>query len=300
MMFSCIIIGYILGKKKLLPDNADKVLSKLATTVLLPAMNISSFAKHCTVSSLSANYRLPLIALMICLISIGLAYAFSGFFSKDSYQKNVYKYALTFGNFGFMGNAIVPAILGDEHLYLYLLFTMPLSVLCHTWGLSILIPSGETKQNPLKRLLNPSVIGLGIGVILGLTGLAKYIPSFLNTSLSTLSSCMGPVAMILTGFVVAKFDLMAVLKKPPVYVATLFRLIVLPALFLLVLILLKAESTVIILSLFAFGTPLGLNTVVFPSAYGGDASTGASMALVSHTLCVITIPLLYAVVSSIL
>ena len=31
-----------------------------------------------------------------------------------------------------------------------------------------------------------------------------------------------------------------------------------------------------------------------PAAYGGDTSTGASMAMISHTLCVITIPLMYA------
>ena len=52
------------------------------------------------------------------------------------------------------------------------------------------------------------------------------------------------------------------------------------------------------MTLFAFGTPLGLNTVVFPAAYGGDTSTGASMAMISHTLCVITIPIMYAIVSA--
>lgn len=49
----------------------------------------------------------------------------------------------------------------------------------------------------------------------------------------------------------------------------------------------------IVLALIAVGTPLGLNTVVFPSAYGGDPKTGASMAMISHTLSVITIPLMY-------
>ena len=42
---------------------------------------------------------------------------------------------------------------------------------------------------------------------------------------------------------------------------------------------------------------LGLNTVVFPEAYGGNPETGASMALISHTLCVITIPIMYSVMT---
>ena len=42
-------------------------------------------------------------------------------------------------------------------------------------------------------------------------------------------------------------------------------------------------------------TPMGLNTIVFPAAYGGDTETGASMAMISHTLSVVTIPLMYLV-----
>ena len=45
-----------------------------------------------------------------------------------------------------------------------------------------------------------------------------------------------------------------------------------------------ADKGALYLTLIAFGTPLGLNTVVFPAAYGGDTSTGASMAMISHTL----------------
>ena len=50
---------------------------------------------------------------------------------------------------------------------------------------------------------------------------------------------------------------------------------------------------VLTLALFAYATPLGMNTVVFPAAYGGETKTGASMAMISHTLSVVTIPLMY-------
>ena len=41
--------------------------------------------------------------------------------------------------------------------------------------------------------------------------------------------------------------------------------------------------------------PLGLNTVVFPAAYGGDTTPGAGMALVSHLILVITIPVMFSI-----
>ena len=299
MMFTCIIIGYVLNKLKLLPENADTVLAKTETYVLVPALNISTFMNYCTVESL-ASYRSFLVASVILIaVAISIARPLSGIFSKDSYQRNIYKYALTFGNFGFLGNAIVPIILGEEFLYPYLLFTLPLNAMCYIWGLSLLVPAGN-ENNIFRNLLNPCVISIGIGAVLGLTGAQPVIPSFLKLSLSNLSSCMGPIAMILTGFVAAKYRIGDLLNKPFVYLATLFRLIILPAVFLAALLLLKAEPLIIKMCLFAYATPLGMNTVVFPTAYNKDASTGASMALISHTLCVLTIPLLYSVLMYIL
>jgi predicted permease len=298
-MFTCIVIGYVLNKLKLLPENADTVLAKTETYVLVPALNISTFMNYCTVESLSSYRPFLTVSVILITVAISIAIPLSGIFTKDSYQRNIYKYALTFGNFGFLGNAIVPIILGEEFLYPYLLFTLPLNAMCYIWGLSLLVPAGNS-NNIFRNLLNPCVISIGIGAVLGLTGMQPVIPSFAKLTLSNLSACMGPIAMILTGFVAAKYRIGDLLNKPFVYLATLFRLILLPVAFLAVLVLLRIDALIIKMCLFAYATPLGLNTVVFPTAYNKDASTGASMALISHTLCVVTIPLLYTVLTYIL
>ena len=58
----------------------------------------------------------------------------------------------------------------------------------------------------------------------------------------------------------------------------------------------NADSGVIKVTLCATAMPLGLNTVVFPAAFGGDTTPGASMALVSHLMSVITIPIMFALI----
>ncbi len=299
-MFLCIIIGYVLNKSKLLPENSDSVMSKLETLILVPALNLTTFINNCTVKSLVSYRYYILTSGVMIIIAVIIAYLLSNFFTKDKYQKNIYRYALTFGNFGFLGNAIVPIILGEKFLYPYLLFTLPISAVCYTWGVGIMIPKNGKKQNILKNLLNPSIISIVIGAILGFCGSSAYIPSFVQLTLSNLSACMGPIAMILTGFIVAKYNFIDLLKKPAVYVATLLRLIILPIVFITALYLLKVDNQIIVMSLFAFATPLGLNTIVFPAAYGQDTSTGSSMALISHTLSVITIPILYIAVKYLL
>ena len=297
MMFACMVIGYILNKKKLCPDNTATVLSKLETYVLAPALTINTFSKYCTIASLSEQYMRILFCLLILAIAIGIAFALTPLFTGKGYNRNVYRYALTFGNFGFMGNAIVPAILGEPALYDYMLFTLPLSLAVYTWGIASLIPKGEGKQNPLKSLLNPSVFAVVIGAVLGLTGATEHLPGFVGSTLTGLGSCMGPIAMVLTGFLIGQYPIKKLLSNKKVYIAAVLRLFILPALFIVILKVLGADDTAMIMCLFGFATPLGLNTVVFPAAYGGDPSTGVSMATISHTVCVITIPVMYALLT---
>lgn len=297
VMLLCMVTGFVLKQQKICPDNTTSVLSKLETYVLCPALTLSTFSKYCTVASLTEQYRMVLLSLLCVVIAITLAYLLSPLFSKKGYGRNIYRYALAFGNFGFMGNAIVPAILGEEMLYTYMLFTLPLNIGVYTWGITILIP-GDEKKNPLKNLLNPVVFAVAIGAILGLTGLGERMPAFLTNTFTSLGNCMGPIAMVLTGFVIGSYPIRSLLTNGKVYIAAVLRLFLLPALFVLLLKLLGADVTTLTMCLFAYATPLGLNTVVFPAAYGGDTATGASMAMISHTVCVITIPVMYALLTA--
>ncbi len=297
VMFFCIVIGFILNKKKITPDNTAKVLSKLVTNILLPAGVINGIGKNCTLEGLTENYTTLIYSIVPMAVAVCIAIFLSRYFSKDANERNIYKYALTFGNFGLLGQAVVPVILGEDMYFGYLLYIMPLYAIVYTWGNAILIPHGEGKHNILKSIINPVCVSFVIGAVVGLTGLWDYTPEAIQTTIGNLSACMGPVSMILTGFVIGDFDILKLLKNKRVYIATFLRLIALPAVFVLLIWLLGARKENMILCLFAFGTPLGLNTVVYPAAYGGDAKTGASMAMISHTLCVITIPLMYALLN---
>lgn len=306
-MFLCLFAGFILNKKKILPENSAAVLSKLENYVLVPSLIILTFMQYCTVASLKEQYKLVLFCSLAVAIGVALAYLLSGFFEKDEYKKNIYRYAITFGNFSFMGNAIVPIILGgadsalrDEWLFKYLLFSLPLNLVVYTWGVVILIPKDKKTGSTFKSLLNPTVIAILIGIVLGLTGAEKFMPDFINTTLNNFKACMGPIAMVLTGFVIGGYNIPSLLKNKRVYLVTALRLFVFPALFLGLFMLLGADNDTLKLCFFAFATPLGLNTVIFPAAYGGDTKTGASMAMISHTLCIVTIPIMYALLNYII
>lgn len=302
VMFICFLIGYILNKARILPKDATTVMAKLETHVFLPALCFSIFMKYCTVESLEANKEILFFALVATAVAFFIAIPLSrAFESRDSYKRNIYKYALIFANHGFMGNAIVPLIFGgSEHLYKYLLLTLPLNFATYLWGISILTPPKSRSKNVFKNVINPPMICLVAGVIAGLTGFGKTLPGYVTTAIDSLQQCMGPVAMLLSGFVIGNYGIFELFGIGRVYAASFLRLIVLPIVILAVLYFCGASTYIMKLALIAYATPLGLNTIVIPAAYGGETKTGAGMTMISTVLCVVTIPFLFSLLEVIL
>ncbi len=304
-MFSFIIAGFILKKKNIIADNAHAVLSRVLLYIVTPALSLYTQMNRCTVETFKENYVLILYGLGVALTAVLLSYPLSKLFVRNpkksselSYQKNIFKYGLAFGNISYFGNFLILGVWGEEMLFKYLLFSMFPVIACQTWGLYVLIPKekGITILESLKKgLINPPVIALVAGIVLGITGLAKFVPEFLMTAFNNAGTCQGPVAMILAGFVIGGYSLKELLTNKKVYLTSAFRLVIIPSVMILILKLIGTSVEILVFVLIAFAAPLGLNTIVYPSAYGGDTKTGASMATISNVLAIATLPVMYLV-----
>lgn len=304
-MFSFIIAGFILKKKNILADNAHTVLSRVLLYIVTPALSLYTQMNRCTVETFKENYILILYGLGVALVAVLIAYPISGLFVRNykkssdlSYQKNIFKYGLAFGNISYFGNFLIVGVWGEEMLFKYLLFSMFPVIACQTWGLYVLIPkeNGITILESLKKgLINPPVIALFTGIVFGLTGLAKFVPGFLMTAFNNAGTCQGPIAMILAGFVIGGYSLKELLTNKKVYVTSLFRLLLIPSAMIFMLKVFGTSEEILVFTLVAFAAPLGLNTIVYPSAYGGDTKTGASMATISNILAIATLPVMYLI-----
>ncbi len=305
-LFFCIAIGFTAKKCRLLPDNAEKTMAKMETWIFVPTLNFMTMSRYCTVETIGAHAQNLLLSTVCTLVAIAIAIPLSLLFAKRGTQeRGIYMYALAFANSGYLGDPVVQALFGDEILSYYKLFCLPLAVAIYSWGINQMIPGG--KGSSLKKMINPPVIALFLGIFFGLTGLTNLLPSFLVGALDSLRACMGPVAMLLAGFIIASYPLKDILTNRKVYAASALRLTVLPTVAMLVVLGLSAASNalfgtsigheVLFYAFLSAGAALGLNTVVFPAAYGGDAKTGAGMTLISHTLAVISIPLALAVLT---
>ncbi len=288
-------IGFLVGKLKLVPENSAAVLSRLENLVFLPALMFGTFLSGFTRDAIGSVWKLFLGSLILELIVIPIAFVITRLCSKDGFVRNIYMYGLCFANFGFMGNAVVSALFPEIFLE-YSVFTLMLWIFINLWAIPVLLMDGGGKGVPIKKRLltffNPMMIGMFVGAILGICGLK--LPTFASTVVTSLGNCMSPIAMLLTGLTVSRIPLKKMLSVKSIYVVTAIRLLLFPAVFLLAAKLLQLDRTFVICALCAVAMPLGLNTVVIPTAYGKDPGVASGMALVSHLLSCLTIPAVLA------
>ncbi len=305
-LFTLVILGYILTKLKVIPENSEVVLSKLENYLFIPALVLGTFISNFTVEKLQSSGLLMIGSLVLLIIIIPIAGLIVKLCTKDVYLQNIYLYGLCFSNFSFMGNAIVSALFPDIFLE-YIIFTLVLWSMIYVWGVpSLLVKSDEHSGGLMARFkafLNPMFICTVIGILIGLSGIK--MPLFVDNVISSVGGCMSPMAMLITGMTIAKIDLKAVLKVKSMYVITAIRLVALPLAFIGVYALLKVlgvtlSETFVVCATASLAMPLGLNTIVIPSAYGLDTTAASGMALVSHTLSILTIPLIFNLLETVM
>lgn len=292
-LFLLIVIGFGLSKYGVLPDGTSKILALMENNIFIPALVAGTFISNFTVEKIRSAGMLLAFSFLWMVVILPLSIYLPKCIVRDQHTRNIFTYGLAFSNFGFMGNSVVLALFPDIFME-YLIFTLPLWILIYVWGVpQLLLPKTENKgiSATLKRFMNPMMIAMLVGMIIGVTGIA--LPKPIVSAVDSLGSCMSPVAMILTGVTISKINLKKVFSDHTIYTVSAVRLVLIPLAFLAMFYFWRVDTTVMICSVCVAAMPLGLNTVVIPSAYGKDPTTAAGMALISHLLSCLTIPLIF-------
>jgi len=296
-LFGFIAIGFVISKLKLLPEKSSAVLSKLENMLFIPASVLGTFSTNFTQDKLGSYSELLMISAIIEIIVIHLAIIIPKLITKDRYVQKIYTYGLSFSNFGFMGYAVVLSLF-PEIYDSYLIFTLPLWIAIYLWGVPrLIIANAGQKQSfkeSLKSFVNPMFICMIIGMIIGISGIK--LPSWISKLISDSASCMSPVAMLITGIVVSSISLKKTFTTLRTYVVTIIRLALFPLAFLGITQFVNLPEVAFLCALCSLAMPLGLNTIVIPSALGKDTTDAAGMAVISHLLSAISIPLIFMLV----
>lgn len=292
-----LLIGFGLNRLRILPAGAGTGISRLITTVLVPAFLIYSNMTEFRIENVSTYGRLVVLGVIFLTAAILLGMVVAKKLSGGNpLERGIYLYGLCFPNSSAVGTPLVIALLGSAGLLEFNLFLLSWVFMTYAWGINLFLGSKEEKglKQILIRLFNPVFSSTLIGLLLGACNAMQWMPSIAVELLGDLGSCYIPISLLMVGYTIADYPLNDVFLRPKSYVFASFRLIFIPLVALLVSFWLGLPKSAATLAVVAFACPSGMNVVVFPASYGQDCKTGASIVLISCLGSILTVPVLYA------
>ena len=292
-LFLIVIVGYVMYKRTVIDDAAIVRYTKMIINISLPSQIITAFVSNVGIVSnkeVLTVFGIAAVAYAIYAV-VGVLFVFVTRVPK--HQRGTYIFMTMFGNVGFMGFPVITAIFGEEALIYAVIFMVVFNVLVYSIGI-LLINTKENSGFDIKKLINMPFIAAVLSIILYFANIK--LPDMVMTSLNFMGNITTPAAMIILGATVATMPVKELFDEWRVYPFVVVRLAILP---LIAIVLMQyvpvsdlIRGTVIVLS----ATPVATNTTMLAIEYGGDVKLGSKGVFFTTILCMLTIPLISALI----
>ena len=102
VLFSLIIVGYIIKKLKLVNESMKDDISSLVINITLPAFILSSMTSNFSREILSNSIKLVAISFSMYIFAIIIGWIFAKLIKLKKDEENIYRYIIAFSNCGFI------------------------------------------------------------------------------------------------------------------------------------------------------------------------------------------------------
>lgn len=284
-----LILGYLLGKFKLISNKTNKEITNLLLVVFMPAALFVAFPSSYDESSANLFFSglLAGALVMLALIIVSKIIFNSRFYKKDLRYES--QFALIFNNATFLGYPIVVSTFGASGILAYCGFIISFNIALFSYGIW-LFEHKITWKLLRSILLNPNIIAVVLGMILFLFNI--HLPSFITDAASYVGGATTPLSVICIGFMLSEARLLKVFKKWRLILTAVIQLIVGPFVTFWLLKLLNFPIEVIQVCTLIQALPTATSLGLFAIKYGGNADEASELVTVSTLLSVATMPLM--------
>lgn len=288
-LFLIMILGYLLVKLKVLKSEESVVLSKISLYLVMPAVILTAFQVD-----FKPEIQEGLLLAFVAAVAIHILLLLIGHGSGKLFKfEEIDVASIIYSNAGNLIIPIVTAVLGNEWVIYSTAFV---SVqLIFLWTHCKLMFSKEKTPNIRKIILNVNMIAIFVGVLSMLSGIR--LPAMLNETMGSVGAMIGPLGMLITGMIVAGMDLKQIFTSKKVYVITFYRMILCPAIILLLLKLSNAGSLVdngveiLLITFLATVTPAASTVTQFAQVHNKDAEYAGAINIMTTLVCIVTMPI---------
>lgn len=284
-----ITLGIFLKKIYFKDNDFFNKLNKIVFKLLFPCTMFKNFYKK----TLSYTYIDVIIIVVISLVSVIIILCFTApHFIKKNSQKGVIIQALYRSNTLVFALPIMQNFFGDEGTIMasvVLGFTAPI---CNISSVIILEYYNHNQNNTiswrkllLQILSNPIIVGIIFGI--STSFLPFTFPDVILSVVSNLSSMSTPLALISLG---GTLELYRLGKNLPVIIpVVIFKLIILPAIMLAILLHLHLSPIEFMAVFTIFITPVATSLYPMAQNMGGDSDLAGELVVTSTIFCILTL-----------
>ena len=299
IMFLLLLVGYILYKIKIVDNTGKKQITNIVLYVVTPSLILNTYQMDydpATAKNIVFGLLLSAAALVLAIIVSNVIRVKA----KDA-SLTTERFAMVFGNCGFMGIPLVNAVFGEIGVLYCTTYVTMFNLFCWTYGV-ILMEKGKGGKKTLWEMLKPLCTITIFAIIAGLIMYFAQIklPATINTTLEYIASMNTPLAMIVSGIYIAQSDLLAAFKKIRVYFLAAVKCLLIPAIFVIILLVLPLDLTLKLTILICAACPTAANTMLFANRFGGDEQIASHIFTVTTLLSVVTMQFIVMVATYLL
>ncbi len=296
ILFLLICAGFVGVKTGALKKEYRRGFSDLLVYLVVPAMIINSYLTTFDTEILVNIVRT--FALSVLALGLALIIAFILTRKDKSADRPIRWFALSFSNAGYMGFPLILALFGSEGLLYASVFVTVFNLLI--WTIGFVVLSGDHDLRTMARSIakTPALYAVAIGLVIFLAQIP--VPELIAKPLGYLGDINTPLAMIITGIMIASSDLKSMVTSKKIWFIFLFRMLLIPAISAVLFFLIGSTGMVPKVVLILAACPTAAITSVFAVQYNYDEQLAAG-AVVITTLCsIVTLPLFALLLETVL
>lgn len=283
IMFALMLLGLLLSRRGMITEQGSRDLSNVLLYAVIPCVILRSYMSEFSTEKLRAMGLSALIAVIAFAASIAVAYLTCGT------RHRIENFAVAFGNAGFIGIPLVTAVFGSEAAFYVVSFSTFANLLQWTYGIVIISGKKET-MNLRMVFVNPVFISMVIGIALFV--LQPTLPTVVTGTIGYIADGNTVLAMIILGYYLSKVQLRGLFADVRLYLFSALRLLVVPAVTILVFLPFPfARGEITLITLIAAATPIASSTAIFAQKFDQDYRRAVSYVCLSTILSVATLPL---------
>lgn len=289
-LFLLMAVGYVIKLTGMMNETSVKQTNKVIFKIFLPLLVFCNI--YNTELAESFNSQLLLYAVAGVMIQFVLSLCLAVLLEKENSRRGVMLQGMFRSNFVLFGIPISTALFGDTAAGLASILIAVIIPLYNVLAVVSLEIFNGKRPNVGKILMgiitNPLIIGSVVGILFVVLHIP--LPAPIYDTISDLSTIATPLAFVILGASFSFGDVGRYIKE--LFIVLGAKLLVFPALFLGIALLLGFRGAPLAVLLTVFGAPIAVSSFTMAQQMGGDDKLAGQLVVFSSILSIGTMFLL--------